>query len=286
MIGDVSLFTLIVIAVNVIVSYLGLRDRSFFGRYLFNVGGILSGRQYERLVTSGFLHVNAPHLIFNMFAYYSFSRSIESVVGPAGNAVIYLGSLFTGSLLSLYSHRSNPEYSAVGASGAVSGVIFADIVLFPEGAVSFLFLPVAIPSWLFGIGFVLVSMFGIRRGFGNVGHAAHLGGAIAGVLLVIMLEPGALLANYAVVAALLAPSIVYLLVTTSRRRPGSFRVVPGFRKKREPDPGEVREMWREVNELLDRMGKDGPGSLSDIEQRRLRELSKRLKRMQKDGRGQ
>ena len=222
----VEAFTVVLIVANGIFSFRGFGNRLFLERYLFHEGSILGRREYYRLLTSGFLHANIPHLAFNMLALYSFSQGIGRVVGILDFVLIYFGSLIAGNLLALQINRRNPEYRALGASGAVSGVIFASILMYPHGSISFLFFPIAIPSWLFGVGFVLISIYGIRTGFGNLGHEAHLGGAIAGVVMTTILEPGMLGARLWLVLALIVPSAVYLYILVKRpdlagrRRPG------------------------------------------------------------------
>lgn len=202
-------FTIILVVANAVFSWKGFNDRIFYEKYLFNVGRIRNG-EYLRLLTSGFLHVNMGHLIFNMLALYSFSVGIGTVFGFIDFLIVYFGSLLAGNLLALYIHRYSPEYRAVGASGAVSGVIFSSVVMFPGGAIGILFLPFAIPSWLFGILFILVSVYGVRTRLGNIGHEAHLGGAMAGVILSVALEPSLIGRHPLLIAALLGLSAIFL----------------------------------------------------------------------------
>jgi membrane associated rhomboid family serine protease len=212
----VEAFTVVLIVANVIFSFRGFKDGRFLERYLFNVDGILRRREYYRLLTSGFLHANVPHLVFNMFALYSFSQGVGRVVGILDFVMIYFGSLVAGNILALQINRGIPEYRALGASGAVSGVIFASILMHPHGSIGFLFFPIGIPSWLFGIGFILVSIYGIRTGLGNLGHEAHLGGAIAGVVISILFEPRLLQARWWLAAVLILPAAVYLYIMVKR----------------------------------------------------------------------
>ncbi len=212
----VEAFTVILIVANGIFSFRGFSNRRFLERYLFDVGSILGRNEYFRLFTSGFLHANIPHLVFNMLALYSFSQGIGRVIGILDFVLIYFGSLIAGNILALQINRNNPGYRALGASGAVSGVIFASILMYPHGSISFLFLPIAIPSWLFGIGFVAISIYGIRSGLGNLGHEAHLGGAIAGVLISLLIEPRLLVTRLWLVAALIIPSAAYLFLLVKR----------------------------------------------------------------------
>ncbi len=212
----VEAFTVVLMVANGIFSFRGFSNRFFLEKYIFHVGSILGNNEYYRLFTSGFLHANIPHLAFNMLALYSFSQGIGRVIGILDFVLIYFGSLLAGNILALQINRNNPGYRALGASGAVSGVIFASIMMYPGGSISFLFLPIAIPSWLFGIGFILVSIYGMRSGLGNLGHEAHLGGAIAGVLISLLIEPKLLLARPLLVAALIVPAAVYLILLVKR----------------------------------------------------------------------
>lgn len=212
----VEAFTIVLIVANGIFSFRGFSNRMFMEKYLFHVGSILGNNEYYRLFTSGFLHANIPHLAFNMFALYSFSLGIGRVIGILDFVLIYFGSLLAGNLLALQINRNNPGYRALGASGAVSGVIFASILMYPGGSISFLFLPIAIPSWLFGIGFVAVSIYGIRSGLGNLGHEAHLGGAIAGVLISILIEPRLVVTRWWLIAAMIIPTAIYIYLLTTR----------------------------------------------------------------------
>jgi len=212
----VEAFTVVLIVANAIFSFRGFNSSLFIEKYIFHEGSILRGKEYYRLLTSGFLHANVAHLVFNMFALYSFSQGVGRVVGILDFVLIYFGSLLAGNLLALQIHRRQPGYRALGASGAVSGVIFASILMYPHGSISFLFLPIAIPSWLFGIGFVLVSIYGIRTGLGNLGHDAHLGGAIAGVLISTMMEPDLLRTRLWLVLVLVIPAAAYIYLLDRR----------------------------------------------------------------------
>ena len=117
--------SVILIIINCYVSWKGFNDRNFFERYEFSIEKVRIYKQYYRLITSGFLHVNWMHLIFNMLALYFFSASVEYFFGPLQFLLIYFISMIGGDLLSLFIHRYDSGYSSVGASGAVCGIIFA-----------------------------------------------------------------------------------------------------------------------------------------------------------------
>ncbi|WP_275315298.1 rhomboid family intramembrane serine protease [Tenacibaculum bernardetii] len=183
-----SQIILILIVVNVLISCKGFNDLVFFDKYKFQVQKILSGDKL-RMLTSGFLHVDWMHLGFNMYALYLFGKVVVVNFGTPYFLLIYVGSLVAGSLYSLYQHKEELYYSAVGASGAVSGVIFSSIMLNPDMELIMLPIPIPLPGYIFGIGYLLYSIYGMKNQVGNVGHSAHLGGAIGGYVLTILLKP-------------------------------------------------------------------------------------------------
>ena len=176
--SDTGTIGLIILIVNVIFSYKGFTNEQFFDGYKFEVDRILVNKDYKRLITSGFLHVNWTHLIFNMVSLIFFSGSVESYLGGVQFLIIYMASLIGGNLFTLLIHKNHGDYNAVGASGAVCGIIFASIALFPGMGVGIFFIPFSIPGWLYGVLYVLYSIYGIKSTKGNIGHEAHLGGAL------------------------------------------------------------------------------------------------------------
>ena len=202
----------ILIAMNCVVSFFGLRNASIIEKYCFEVAPILVKKDVKRLITSGFFHVSWLHLIFNMFSLYFFSRLLEDKVGHVIFLLIYMVSLVGGNLLALFIHRNNGYYRAVGASGAVSGVIFSSIALFPGINLHLFLLPIDIPGWLFGAVYVLITIYGIRSKRTNIGHEAHLGGALAGMLLAIAFYPQVITENYLAILFITIPSIVFIIL--------------------------------------------------------------------------
>ena len=131
---NISIFTLIIIALTALCSFKGFKERSFFESYKFNVGGVKRGEKLRMLV-SGFLHVDLQHLLFNMITLYFFADHVIYSVGPFYFFLIYFGSLIFGNLLSYYFHKNESYYSAVGASGAVTGILYAAILLYRNGII-------------------------------------------------------------------------------------------------------------------------------------------------------
>lgn len=199
-----NIATLIIIAANVIISLKGFNDYSFFEKYKFNIAGIRRGEQI-RMVTSGFLHVDFSHLLFNMLTLYFFADVVINSLGVTSFLVIYIASLLIGNLLSYTFHKDQSYYSAVGASGAVTGVLYAAILLYPSMGLYLFFIPIAIPAWLFGILYLFYSIYGMKKSLGNIGHDAHFGGAIAGYGLTLLFAPYVIQQHLWVVLLLLAP---------------------------------------------------------------------------------
>lgn len=209
---NLHIATIAVIAANILVSLRGFSDTTFFDRYKFNINAIRSG-QKERTVTSGFLHVDFAHLLFNMFTLFFFADVVIRWFGPLQFLIIYMASLIAGSLLALYFHKDEPQYSAVGASGAVTGVLYAAILLQPDMRLALMFIPIPLPAYVLGIGYLLYSIYGMKSRLGNIGHTAHFGGAIGGYVITLLFRP-VLLVEETIMVLLLAVPIVILFILT------------------------------------------------------------------------
>ncbi|MDT8389913.1 MAG: rhomboid family intramembrane serine protease [Lentisphaeria bacterium] len=184
-----AIATLAVLGITTYVSHRAFHNRGMLDAFIFSPAHIIRNKDYHRLITSGLIHADWPHLLFNMFSLYSFGSAIEFAFAPHVFLLIYTSSILGGNLLSLYLHRHH-DYRALGASGGVCGVIFAAIFLLPGGGVMIFPVPFVLPSWLFAILFVLVSFFGMRKQSGRIGHDAHLGGALCGLAVATMIRPG------------------------------------------------------------------------------------------------
>lgn len=208
----------LLVAVNALVSFKGFSDRLFLERYKFQIGPILQGDQL-RMLTSGFLHVDQTHLIFNMFSLYIFAGAVLDEVGVVKFLLIYFGSLIAGNTLSLSFHKKEPYYSAVGASGAVMGIVYAAIMLNPDMRLSFILFPVvSFPGYVFGVGYFLYSMYGMKKQLGNIGHSAHLGGAIGGFVLTLALFPQIFLINRTIILILALPIVLMFVFKNKLER--------------------------------------------------------------------
>jgi len=209
--GNLDLITIIIIGINVIVSLKGFNDYSFFERHKFNIGGIRRGEQI-RMIASGFLHVDQMHLFFNMFTLYFFADEVISYLGPINFLLVYFGSLIVGNLLSFYFHKNEYHYSAVGASGAVTGVLYSAILLNPDMELYMMFIPIAIPAYIFGIGYLMYSIYGMKNSVGNIGHDAHFGGAIGGYVITLILATWLFEENLLMVGLLAIPIVILFVM--------------------------------------------------------------------------
>lgn len=212
--GDFSLVTILIIAANVVISMKGFKDHSFFEKYKFNTGAIQRGEKI-RILSSGFLHVDTSHLFLNMLTLYFFADVAIASLGSIGFLVVYFGSLLLGNFLSYFFHKDEYNYNAVGASGAVSGVIYAGILLVPDMSLYMFFIPIPIPAYIFGIGYMLYSIYGMKRQVGNIGHDAHFGGAVGGYVLTLVLAPWILSAHLLMVLLLAVPIVLLFILQKS-----------------------------------------------------------------------
>ena len=201
--------TIAIIVVNILISLRGFNDVIFFDRYKFIIGAIKAG-QRDRMVTSGFLHVDISHLFMNMFTLYFFAPVVINWFGWEKFLIIYFVSLVAGSLLALFFHKDEPFYSAVGASGAVTGILYAAILLQPDMQLGIMFIPIPIPAYVLGLAYMLYSIYGMSKQADNIGHEAHFGGASVGVLLCLLFAPNILFDRPLIVIGLLIPVIILM----------------------------------------------------------------------------
>jgi len=185
--------TYALIITNLIVSlYAWYVDHDFIDTFKFEVHALAQRGQHYRVFSSSFLHNDLFHLLFNMMALFSFGPYVENTLGRTGFMVVYFGAILASGILSFFLNRKDGAYSSLGASDAVSGVIFSYILFNPLNALYFLFLPVPIPAILFGAFFIVLSSVLMNRENRRVAHEGHLGGAIAGVVLTIVMIPASI----------------------------------------------------------------------------------------------
>lgn len=204
--------TIAIILANVLPSLKGFDDQYFLNKYLFNVSAIKNG-QHFRMITSGFLHGDFTHLLFNMLTLYFFADAVVGTIGTQYFILIYISSLLFGNILSYYFHRNEPHYSALGASGAVSGVLYAAILLYPNMDLYVMFIPIPIKGYIVGIFYLVFSIYGMKKQLGNIGHDAHFGGAVAGFIITLILRPNILVQETQIVILMAIPIVALFVMT-------------------------------------------------------------------------
>lgn len=274
-----ALCSLLLIAATCVVSYAGFRSREVEEKLIFRPESILAGKEYYRLVTYAFLHSGWSHLVWNMVGLYVFGRLIEWSLGVTDLLLIYFGSVIGGGLLALYVHRDH-DYLAYGASGGVSGIVFAYLLLFPGAGIA-LYFEVPIPGWLYALGFMVVSFVALKKAKDNIGHDAHLGGAIVGLLVAAALHPQAARYNWTIFLLVLVPAILLLVCLWGNPL---FLSLPSFFDR----PYEVKQRHsslpaykletKRVDALLEKIARDGVDSLTAEERAFLQRVSIKYRR--------
>lgn len=174
------------------ISLMGLfRSPRIIDMCLFRPYHFLRRGQYDTMILSGFVHADVGHLLFNMFTFYFFAFPMERFIGTIPFFILYFFGLVISHTCTWYKQRNNPGYASLGASGAISAVLFAYIVYFPTRSLFIFPIPIPIPAFLFAIGFVGYSYWASIQARGRINHDAHLCGAISGLIFVAMTDPGA-----------------------------------------------------------------------------------------------
>ena len=213
---------LVLSAVIALVSIIAWRNDFIFQRYQFSVGAIRYHKQYVRLISSAFLHANSWHLFFNLFTLYFFSSIITLVYGWLGFLLLFFGSVLAGNLFSLWLYKNRPSYAAIGASGGVSGILFAAITLSPMSSIIIFPIPIPITSWIYATLYFAysVAMMLNPRHYDNTGHAAHLGGAACGMAFAAVLTPAFVMENALFIGIMSLPLcyLAYEILVNKRAR--------------------------------------------------------------------
>jgi membrane associated rhomboid family serine protease len=186
--------TLVIVIITTLISIGGLSNGKIIDDLIFYGPAISRRNQWYRLLTHGLIHADAFHLIFNMVALYSFGTMLEKtfvstcLFGNYGKVLflaLYIGGLVVASLPDLFKHKDDYYFKSLGASGAVSAVILATVVLMPTTKISLFILPVGIPGYIFAVLYIAVSAYLDKKGGGNINHGAHLWGALFGLIFTI-----------------------------------------------------------------------------------------------------
>ena len=207
--------TILIILLTSLTTLVGWKSPAFLERLIFDRKKILDGEFY-RMLSSALLHLDAGHLLFNMFSFYSFAISIEKGYGSLSLLLIYIASISGGSLVSLLQSRG--DHRALGASGGVAGVLYSSVFLFRGGSIYIIPFPFPIPDWLFAIGYVAVTYYMMKKGNSRIGHDAHLGGAFTGILAAIILAPAILWTRPLLLAGMILPVLAITVYERMSRK--------------------------------------------------------------------
>jgi membrane associated rhomboid family serine protease len=194
------MITTAIIIACVVFSLLAFNNATIFNKFLFSAYATFHNKQYYRLFTHAFLHGDYMHLAFNMYALYLFGQVLEEQYFPMlfqEKAVfyyilLYVGGIFFSSLYDFIKQRDNPNYASVGASGAVTAIVFSAILINPTMDMGIMFIPFFIPAWSFGGLYLLYSWYMGKRQLDNIGHNAHFWGAVFGFVFTVLLKPALL----------------------------------------------------------------------------------------------
>jgi membrane associated rhomboid family serine protease len=211
---DTAIANTLIVVLTSLISFLAFEDAGLETKYLFRPEAVLAEKEYYRLFTSGFLHGGWGHLLVNMYTLYSFGGVVEMYYGHVDYLLIYFGSIVGGNLLSLFLHRWH-DYAALGASGGVCGVIFAYVLHHPASHMTAFPLPYTVPAWLFAIVFLVASFYALKYVNDNIGHDAHMGGAMLGLLIAALTHPEVARRHWLALLAMLVVGgliFTYLLV--------------------------------------------------------------------------
>jgi membrane associated rhomboid family serine protease len=182
----------IIFGVTLAVSLLGLWAAPWIiAQNLFRPFWFLPRRQYWTAITSGFVHADLGHLLFNSLNYWFFAFPLERVIGTPRFVALYFIGLVASNTGTYFKHRRDPDYACLGASGAILAVLFASIVYFPRQSIMIMPIPLPIPAPLFAIGYLIYTFYAARRQRGRINHDAHFDGALAGLAFVAVTDPSA-----------------------------------------------------------------------------------------------
>jgi membrane associated rhomboid family serine protease len=182
----------VILTLICVVSLIGLYAApQLIARAVFRPYWFLRRHEYATVITSGFVHADLGHLIFNAITFYSFAFALERHIGTASFLALYFAGLALGNLGTYFKHRADPNYGTLGASGAILAVLFASIVYFPNQRLFIIPIPVPIPAPLFALGYLAYSYYSARQSRGKINHDAHIGGALTGLVFVALTDPAA-----------------------------------------------------------------------------------------------
>ncbi|HTD42479.1 MAG TPA: rhomboid family intramembrane serine protease [Mucilaginibacter sp.] len=180
----------IIFAITIAISLFAFYNDDLYNKLILQPYNVSKGKYVYTLITSGFIHADWMHLLFNMMTFYFFAFDLERALGHWQFALLYMISLILSDLPSVAKHKNDFWYRSLGASGAISAVVFSAILFNPLGKMGLLFIPIQIPAVLFGILYLIYCSYASKKGIGNINHDAHFFGALSGIMITVLLRPG------------------------------------------------------------------------------------------------
>lgn len=190
---NLNLVSYLIFFVTIIVSLIGIYSRGgFLNRGVLHPYSVVHQKKYYMIITSGFLHADMMHLMFNMLTFFFFAFQLETMIGSLNFFFLYFASLIISNISSIVKNKNNYAYRSVGASGAISGVLFSYIMLNPSARIAIIFFPIGIPAPIFGVLYLAYCWWAAKKSEDFINHEAHFWGALAGVIITIILIPDAI----------------------------------------------------------------------------------------------
>ncbi len=183
----------IIFLFTLVTSIYAFNDHVLYGKFMLHPYSVYRKNKVYTLITSGLIHAGWPHLFFNMFTFFFFAFRLEETIGSWQFAAIYFFSLVLSDIPSVLKHKDDFWYNSLGASGAISGVLFSFIMFYPMSKIYIFFIPIGIPAVLFGILYLIYCAYMSKSSRDNINHDAHFFGAITGIVITIIIVPGILL---------------------------------------------------------------------------------------------
>jgi membrane associated rhomboid family serine protease len=182
--------SIVILIITVAISLYSLfKNHVLLRKLMLHPYSLVHDGKWYQILTSGFVHADMPHLMFNMLSFYFFAFKLESLLGVLPFLLIYFSSMVLADLSTIFKNRDNPGYYSLGASGAVAGVIFSSILFFPESKIAILIIPIGIPAPIFGILYLAYCYYAAKKSHDMINHEAHFWGALTGILVSILLNP-------------------------------------------------------------------------------------------------
>lgn len=177
---------------TIITSLYAFYDHSIYGKFMLHPYSVSKGHKVWTVVTSGLIHADWMHLFFNMFTFVAFAFTLEQLLGSFKFGLLYFLALILSDLPTIFKHKDHFNYNSLGASGAISAVLFSFILFSPTSKISIMFIPIGIPAWIFGIIYLIYCAYASRNSRDGINHDAHFFGALTGLIFTIIFVPGIL----------------------------------------------------------------------------------------------